>query len=169
MNKVILIGRLTADPELRYTPSGAAVCSFRIAVDRPFNSQSGEREADFINIVVWNKAAENTAKYMSKGRQIAVEGRLQIRSYVATTVSVVGSPKLLQTASNSSAVVQAMPAVETMAATITAVNHKTIINVRTINSVSRQHQPIMVWALSAPKSASVTKICRSDPAGIVRD
>lgn len=81
MNKVILIGRLTADPELRYTPSGAAVCSFRIAVDRPFNSQSGEREADFINIVVWNKAAENTAKYMSKGRQIAVEGRLQIRSY----------------------------------------------------------------------------------------
>lgn len=81
MNKVILIGRLTADPELRYTPSGAAVCSFRIAVDRPFNSQSGEREADFINIAVWNKAAENTAKYMSKGRQIAVEGRLQIRSY----------------------------------------------------------------------------------------
>lgn len=81
MNKVILIGRLTADPELRYTPNGAAVCSFRIAVDRPFNSQSGEREADFINIVVWNKAAENTAKYMSKGRQIAVEGRLQIRTY----------------------------------------------------------------------------------------
>ena len=81
MNKVILIGRLTADPELRYTPSGAAVCSFRIAVDRPFNSQSGEREADFINIVVWNKAAENTAKYMSKARQIAVEGPLQIRSY----------------------------------------------------------------------------------------
>lgn len=81
MNKVILIGRLTADPELRYTPNGAAVCSFRIAVDRPFNSQSGEREADFINIVVWNKAAENTAKYMSKGRQIAVDGRLQIRSY----------------------------------------------------------------------------------------
>ena len=81
MNKVILIGRLTADPELRYTPNGAAVCSFRIAVDRPFNSQSGERGADFINIVVWNKAAENTAKYMSKGRQIAVEGRLQIRSF----------------------------------------------------------------------------------------
>ncbi|MEE0435947.1 MAG: single-stranded DNA-binding protein [Peptococcaceae bacterium] len=81
MNKVILIGRLTADPELRYTPNGAAVCSFRIAVDRPFTSQGGEREADFINIVVWNKAAENTAKYMSKGRQIAVEGRLQIRSY----------------------------------------------------------------------------------------
>lgn len=81
MNKVILIGRLVADPELRYTPSGAAVCNFRIAVDRPFNSQSGEREADFIDIVVWNKSAENVAKYMSKGRQIAVEGRLQIRSY----------------------------------------------------------------------------------------
>ena len=81
MNKVIVIGRLVADPELRYTPSGAAVCNFRIAVDRPFNSQSGEREADFIDIVVWNKSAENVAKYMSKGRQIAVEGRLQIRSY----------------------------------------------------------------------------------------
>ncbi|MDO4280894.1 MAG: single-stranded DNA-binding protein [Peptococcaceae bacterium] len=81
MNKVILIGRLVADPELRYTPSGAAVCNFRIAVDRPFNSQSGEREADFIDIVVWNKSAENVAKYMSKGRQIAVDGRLQIRSY----------------------------------------------------------------------------------------
>ena len=81
MNRLILIGRLTADPDLRYTPNGAAVCSFRIAVDRPFTGQNGEREADFINIVVWNKSAENTAKYMSKGRQIAVEGRLQIRSY----------------------------------------------------------------------------------------
>lgn len=81
MNKVILIGRLTADPELRYTPSGKAVCSFRIAVDRPFKSQSGEREADFIDIVVWDKSAENVAKYMTKGRQIAVEGRLQISSY----------------------------------------------------------------------------------------
>lgn len=81
MNKVILIGRLTRDPELRYTPSGAAVCNFNIAVDRPFNSQSGEKEADFIDIVVWNKSAENVAKYMTKGRQIAVEGRLQIRSY----------------------------------------------------------------------------------------
>lgn len=81
MNKVILIGRLVADPELRYTPSGAAVCNFRIAVDRPFSSQNGEREADFIDIVVWNKSAENVAKYMSKGRQIAVDGRLQISSY----------------------------------------------------------------------------------------
>lgn len=81
MNKVILIGRLTRDPELRYTPSGAAVCNFTIAVDRPFNSQTGEKEADFIDIVVWNKSAENVAKYMTKGRQIAVEGRLQIRSY----------------------------------------------------------------------------------------
>ena len=81
MNKIFLIGRLTKDPELRYTPSGAAVCSFTLAVDRRFTSQSGEREADFINIVVWNKAAENCAKYLSKGRQIAVEGRLQIRSF----------------------------------------------------------------------------------------
>lgn len=81
MNKVILIGRLTRDPELRYTPNGAAVCNFTIAVDRPYNPQSGEREADFIEIVVWNKVAENVAKYMTKGRQVGVEGRLQIRSY----------------------------------------------------------------------------------------
>ena len=83
MNKVILIGRLTKDPELRYTQSGSAVCNFTLAVDRPFTSQSGEREADFIEIVVWNKAAENVAKYMAKGRQVAVDGRLQIRSYEA--------------------------------------------------------------------------------------
>lgn len=81
MNKIFLIGRLTKDPELRYTPSGAAVASFTLAVDRRFTSQSGEKEADFINIVVWNKAAENCAKYLTKGRQTAVEGRLQIRSY----------------------------------------------------------------------------------------
>ena len=81
MNKIILIGRLTRDPELRYTPNGAAVCSFTLAVDRPFTNQGGTREADFINIVVWNKAGENCAKYLSKGRQTAVEGRLQIRSY----------------------------------------------------------------------------------------
>lgn len=81
MNKIFLIGRLTKDPELRYTPSGAAVCSFTLAVDRRFTSQNGEKEADFINIVVWNKTAESSAKYLSKGRQAAVEGRLQIRSY----------------------------------------------------------------------------------------
>lgn len=81
MNKVFLIGRLTADPELRYTPSGSAVCNFRIAVDRRFTNQNGEREADFFNVVVWNKSAENCAKYLSKGRQTAVEGRLQNRSF----------------------------------------------------------------------------------------
>lgn len=80
MNKIILIGRLTKDPDLRYTPNGAAVCSFTLAVDRRAN-QNGEREADFINIIVWNKSGENCAKYLQKGRQAAVEGRLQIRSY----------------------------------------------------------------------------------------
>lgn len=83
MNKIILIGRLVRDPELRYTPNGAAVCSFTLAVDRLYNSQSNEREADFIDIVVWNKIAENVAKYITKGRQVGVEGRLQIRSYEA--------------------------------------------------------------------------------------
>lgn len=79
LNKVILIGRLTRDPELRYTPNtGSAVASFTIAVDR---QGSNRDEADFINIVVWNKQAELCAQYLGKGRLVAVVGRLQIRTY----------------------------------------------------------------------------------------
>lgn len=80
MNKIFLIGRLTKDPELKYTPKGVAVTSFTLAVKRHVSGNK-EKETDFINIVVWNKAAENCAKYISKGRLVAVEGRLQIRSY----------------------------------------------------------------------------------------
>lgn len=81
LNRVILIGRLTHDPELRYTPSGTAVASFALAVDRSRKNAQGERETDFINIVVWQKLAETCANYIGKGRLIAVDGRLQIRSY----------------------------------------------------------------------------------------
>lgn len=81
MNKIILIGHLAKDPELRYTQNGVAVCSFTLAVNRPFTNQGGEREADFINIIVWNKAGENCAEFLDKGSKAAVEGRLQIRSY----------------------------------------------------------------------------------------
>lgn len=81
LNRVILIGRLTRDPELRYTPNGVAVASFGIAVERPFANQQGEREVDFINIVVWRKQAENCANHLGKGRLVAIEGRLQVRSY----------------------------------------------------------------------------------------
>ena len=82
MNKAILIGRLTRDPELRYTSSNRAVCQFTIAIDRPFTNQStGSREADFINVVAWDKTGENVGKYMAKGRLIAVEGRIQTRNY----------------------------------------------------------------------------------------
>ena len=81
MNKVILIGRLTRDPELRYTSSNIPVATFSLAVDRPFNNQSGEREADFINIVVWRKQAENCKNYINQGSQVAVEGRIQTRNY----------------------------------------------------------------------------------------
>lgn len=84
MNHVVLIGRLTRDPELRYTPNGIAVANFDIAVDRPANSQ-GQKETDFIRIVVWQKAAENAANFLKKGRLVAVEGRLQIRSYENTS------------------------------------------------------------------------------------
>jgi single-strand DNA-binding protein len=81
MNHIVLIGRLTRDPELRYTPNGTAVCNFDLAVDRPTTNQAGERETDFIRIIVWQKQAENASKYLSKGRLVAVRGRLQIRSY----------------------------------------------------------------------------------------
>lgn len=81
LNRVILIGRLTRDPELRYTPSGVAVTQFTLAVDRPFTSQGGEREADFIPIVTWRQLAETCANYLRKGRLTAVEGRIQVRSY----------------------------------------------------------------------------------------
>lgn len=81
MNKVFLIGRLTRDPELRYTGSNVAVATFSLAVNRPFTNQAGEREADFINIVVWRKQAENVKNYLTQGSQIAVDGRIQTRSY----------------------------------------------------------------------------------------
>ncbi len=80
LNKVILIGRLTREPELRYTPSGTAVAKFTLAVDRR-QAKDRERETDFIDIVVWQKQAENCANYLGKGRLVAVDGRLQIRSY----------------------------------------------------------------------------------------
>lgn len=81
LNRIILIGRLTRDPELRYTPSGLAVTQFTLAVDRPFSNQNGEREADFIPIVTWRQLAETCANYLRKGRLTAVEGRIQVRSY----------------------------------------------------------------------------------------
>ncbi|MDP4096447.1 single-stranded DNA-binding protein [Paenibacillus sp. P96] len=81
LNRVILIGRLTRDPELRYTPSGVAVTQFTLAVDRPFSSQGGEREADFIPVVTWRQLAETCANYLRKGRLTAVEGRIQVRNY----------------------------------------------------------------------------------------
>ncbi|MEJ8548434.1 single-stranded DNA-binding protein [Brevibacillus borstelensis] len=78
MNKVILIGNLTKDPELRYTPNGVAVCTFTIAVNKRVN---GENQADFIGIVAWQKTADLCATYLHKGRQAAIEGRIQTRSY----------------------------------------------------------------------------------------
>lgn len=81
MNRIVLIGRLVREPELRYTQTGIAVASFTIAVNRPFLNQKGQREADFIDIVVWRNQAENCANYLSKGRLVGVDGRLQIRSY----------------------------------------------------------------------------------------
>ena len=103
MNKVFLIGRLSRDPELRHTNSGMAVCQINVAISRRVGA-GREPETDFINVVVWDKQAENVSKYLAKGRQVAVEGRIQTRSYdnnegkktyvtevVATNVEFLGS------------------------------------------------------------------------------
>jgi len=81
LNKVILIGRLTRDPELRSTESGTGLCRFTLAVNRPYKKRDGNKETDFIDVVVWRKLAEICAKYLAKGRLAAVEGRLEIRIY----------------------------------------------------------------------------------------
>ena len=83
LNRIVLIGRLTQDPELRYTKNGIAVASFTLAVDRRYKNAEGERETDFIDVVVWRQQAENCANYLSKGKLCAVDGSLQIRSYEA--------------------------------------------------------------------------------------
>jgi single-strand DNA-binding protein len=83
MNKVVLIGRLTKDPELRFTPgTGSAVTTLTLAVDR-YNTKTGQKEADFIPVVIWGKQAESAANYLSKGSQAAISGRIQTRSYEA--------------------------------------------------------------------------------------
>lgn len=106
MNKVILIGNLAADPELRKTSGDISVCTFRLAVQRRFSNQQGVREADFINIVTWRQTADLCARYLSKGRKCAVTGSLQTRTYdaqdgtkryvtevVADEVEFLGSPQ----------------------------------------------------------------------------
>jgi single-strand DNA-binding protein len=116
MNRIILIGRLTQDPELRYTNSGTAVASFTLAVDRPRTNQAGERETDFIPIVVWQKQAETVAQYLQKGRLAAVDGRLQLRSYenregqkVRVAEVVAESVRFLDKASNGTSSPSAAP------------------------------------------------------------
>ncbi len=106
MNKVILIGNLTADPESRQTNSGIPMCTFRLAVQRRFSNAQGVKEADFINIVTWRQTAELCARFLTKGRKCAVVGSLQTRSYdaqdgtkryvtevVADEVEFIGSPQ----------------------------------------------------------------------------
>ncbi|MBW8350747.1 single-stranded DNA-binding protein [Bacillus sp. IITD106] len=81
MNRVVLVGRLTKDVELKYTPNGVPVATFTLAVNRTFTNQQGEREADFVNIVVWRKPAENAANYLRKGSLCGVDGRIQTRNF----------------------------------------------------------------------------------------
>lgn len=81
LNHIVIMGRLTRDPEMRKTGSGVAVANFTVAVDRDFNGQDGQKETDFIDCVAWRKTAEFVQKYFSKGKMIAVSGRLQVRSW----------------------------------------------------------------------------------------
>ena len=83
MNRIILLGRLTKDPEVRYTNTGKVVAMFVLAVNRPFTDANGQRDADFINVVIWGKQAETVGNNVTKGQRLLVEGRLQIRSYDA--------------------------------------------------------------------------------------
>lgn len=108
MNRVILIGRLTRDPELRHTTNGTATCNITVAVDR-MPDQNGQRTADFISVVTWNRQAENIAKYLTKGRLVAVEGRIQTRNYedkdgkrVYVTEVVASNVQFLESKSSSS-------------------------------------------------------------------
>lgn len=115
LNRVILIGRTTADPEVQYTQSGIARARFRLAVDRGFRNQQGEKQTDFIPIVCWRRQAEVIGEYLKKGRLVAVDGRLQVRNYqtqdgqnrtvyevVADTVRFLESRAAAQAASSSS-------------------------------------------------------------------
>lgn len=81
LNRVILIGRLTRDPELRQSTSGIPVCNLTLAVNRSYSNAAGERVTDFIDVITWRQLAENCGKYLTKGRLIAMEGRLQVRTY----------------------------------------------------------------------------------------
>jgi single-strand DNA-binding protein len=81
MNRIVLVGRLTKDPELRYTPNGVPVATFTLAVNRNFKKENGETEADFINCVIWRKPAENVANFLKKGGLAGVDGRIQTRNY----------------------------------------------------------------------------------------
>ncbi|CDQ37870.1 MULTISPECIES: single-stranded DNA-binding protein [Virgibacillus] len=108
LNRVVLVGRLTKDPDLRYTPSGVAVANFTLAVNRPFSNQQGNREADFINCVVWRRPAENLANYMKKGSMVGVDGRVQTRRFegqdgktVFVTEIVADSVQFLETKGSS--------------------------------------------------------------------
>ncbi|MFT8726629.1 single-stranded DNA-binding protein [Liquorilactobacillus ghanensis] len=108
INRAVLVGRLTRDPELRYTSSGVAVASFTVAVNRQFTNQQGDREADFIGCVIWRKAAENFVNFTHKGSLVGVDGRIQTRSYdnqqgvrVYVTEIVVDNFSLLESKSQS--------------------------------------------------------------------
>lgn len=108
INRAVLTGRLTRDPELRYTTSGTAVVSFTLAVDRQFRNQNGDRDADFVNCVIWRKSAENFSNFTHKGSLVGIEGRIQTRNYenqqgnrVYVTEVVVDNFALLEPRQNS--------------------------------------------------------------------
>lgn len=81
LNRIVIVGRLARDPEMRYTPNGKAVATFTLAFDSGFNAAQGERETSFVRVVTWEKLADRCANYLTKGRMVAIDGKLRIRSY----------------------------------------------------------------------------------------
>lgn len=110
INRTVLVGRLTKDPELKYTPSGVPMARFTLAVNRPFSNQQGEKEADFINCIAWRKQAESLSNYMKKGNMVGIEGRIQTGSFegqdgkrVYTTDVIADSVQFLEARGGSNA------------------------------------------------------------------
>ena len=163
LNKIIVMGRLTHDPELRRTGSGTPVCSFSIACDRDFKSQSGEKETDFFDVVAWRANGEFVSKYFTKGRMVVVEGRLQVREWQdkegnkRRSAEVIADNVYFGDSRPGGAARRSTPIMSTLAIPVRR-------RPRELPGLVRQ-MPLRIsrhWMISRPPQAVLTKSCRSD-------
>lgn len=167
LNKVTLIGNLTRDPELRYTPSGAAVCTFGLATNRSWTTQSGEtkEETEFHRIVVWNKLAELCAQLLVKGRKVYVEGRLSTRSWTApdgtqrTSTEIViedmiilDSKRVIKEEDPSAGAVSSLPKAVVTPAAVTPADSATVVTAEPEKSKSDESKPKKVKKQDSDKA-----------------